>query len=336
MRKSILLVVVVVLVALYASLFVVQEGQRGIVLRFGKVLRDGDNKPLVYAPGLHFKVPFFESVKTLDARIQTMDNQADRFVTKEKKDLIVDSYLKWRISDFSRYYLATGGGDVSQAEVLLKRKFSDRLRSEIGRLDVKDIVTDSRGRLTLDVRDALNKGTDDEDAAAAATTEADNAIASVAKRVEQETNGKVPAVNPNSMAALGIEVVDVRIKQINLPAEVSDAIFQRMRAEREAVARRHRSQGQEEAEKLRATADYEVTRTLAEAERQARITRGEGDAQAAKLFADAFSQDPDFYAFIRSLRAYDESFKSGNDVMVMSPNDDFFRYMKSPEKTIKP
>jgi membrane protease subunit HflC len=307
MRKSILLVVVVVLVALYASLFVVQEGQRGIVLRFGKVLRDGDNKPLVYAPGLHFKVPFVESVKTLDARIQTMDNQADRF-----------------------------GGDVSQAEVLLKRKFSDRLRSEIGRLDVKDIVTDSRGRLTLDVRDALNQGTDDDDAAAAATTEADDAIASAAKRVEQETNGKVPAVNPNSMAALGIEVVDVRIKQINLPTEVSDAIFQRMRAEREAVARRHRSQGQEEAEKLRATADYEVTRTLAEAERQARITRGEGDAQAAKLFADAFSQDPDFYAFIRSLQAYRESFSSGNDVMVMSPNDDFFRYMKTPAKTSKP
>lgn len=335
MRKSILLVVAVVLVALYASLFVVQEGQRGIVLRFGKVLRDGDNKPLVYEPGLHFKVPFVESVKTLDARVQTMDNQADRFVTKEKKDLIVDSYLKWRISDFSRYYLATGGGDVSQAEVLLKRKFSDRLRSEIGRLDVQDIVTDSRGRLTQDVRDALNQGTGDDDDVTA-TTEADDAIASAAKRVEQETNGKVTAVNPNSMAALGIEVVDVRIKQINLPAEVSDAIFQRMRAEREAVARRHRSQGQEEAEKLRATADYQVTLTLAEAERQSRITRGEGDADAAKLFADAFSADPDFYGFIRSLQAYRESFSSGNDVMVMSPSDDFFRYMKSPDKTTKP
>ncbi len=235
MRKSFLLIVVVVLIALFASLFVVEEGQRGIVLRFGKVLRDSDNKPLVYAPGLHFKIPFIETVKRLDARIQTMDNQADRFVTNEKKDLIVDSYLKWRISDFSRYYLATGGGDVSQAEVLLKRKFSDRLRSEIGRLNVRDIVTDSRGRLTSDVRDALNTGSVGDEAA---TTEADDAIASAAARVEQETRGKQPAVNPNSMAALGIEVVDVRIKQINLPAEVSDAIFQRMRAEREAVARR--------------------------------------------------------------------------------------------------
>lgn len=262
----------------------------------------------------------------LDARIQTMDNQADRFVTKEKKDLIVDSYIKWRISDFSRYYLATGGGDVSQAEVLLKRKFSDRLRSEIGRLDIKDIVTDSRGKLMEDVRDALNTGTVDD----ATASDADDAIASAAARVERETSGKQPAVNPNSMAALGIEVVDVRIKQINLPAEVSDAIYKRMRAEREAVARRHRSQGQEEAEKLRATADYEVTRTLAEAERQGRITRGEGDAVTAKLFADAFSQDPDFFAFIRSLKAYENSFKDGQDVMVLRPDSDFFKYMKSP------
>lgn len=329
--KSFLPVAVVILAVLYAALFVVQEGQRGIVLRFGKVLRDNDNKPLIYAPGLHFKFPLMESVKMLDARIQTMDNQADRFVTKEKKDLIVDSYLKWRISDFSRYYVATGSGDVSQAEVLLKRKFSDRLRSEIGRLDVKDIVTDSRGKLTTDVRNSLNTGTVDDDVA---TTAADDAIASAVARIEQETHEN-HSVNPNSMAALGIEVVDVRIKQINLPAEVSDAIFQRMRAEREAVARRHRSQGQEEAEKLRAMADYEVTRTLAEAEREARITRGAGDAEAAKLFADAFNQDPHFYAFIRSLRAYEKSFNTnGQDVMVLSPDSDFFRHMRSPDKAI--
>ena len=214
----------------------------------------------------------------------------------------------------------------------MKRKFSDRLRSEIGRLDVKDIVTDSRGRLTLEVRDALNSGsagTEDE----VSTPAADDAIAKAAERIEAETNGKVQVINPNSMAALGIEVVDVRIKQINLPAEVSEAIYNRMRAEREAVARRHRSQGQEEAEKLRATADYEVTKTLAEAERQGRILRGEGDAESAKLFADAFSQDPGFYAFIRSLRAYENSFQSNQDVMVLSPDSDFFRYMKSPTAT---
>jgi len=293
MRKPIVFLIIVVLVALYASLFVV-----------------------------------------LDARIQTMDNQADRFVTKEKKDLIVDSYIKWRISDFSRYYLATGGGDVSQAEVLLKRKFSDRLRSEMGRLDVKDIVTDSRGRLTTDVRDALNTGSagsDDE----IATPAADDAIASAAARVERETNSSEPAPNPNSMAALGIQVMDVRIKQINLPTEVSDAIFNRMRAEREAVARSQRSQGQEEAEKLRAQADYQVTRTLAEAQREALITRGDGDAETARLFADAFSKDPDFYAFIRSLRAYENSFSENQDVMVLSPDSDFFRYMKAPSNATR-
>ena len=329
MRKSVIAIIVIVLVVLYTSIFVVKEGERGIKFQFSSVVRDGDKRPVIYEPGLHFKVPFIQSVKTLDARIQTMDNQADRFVTKEKKDLIVDSYIKWRISDFSRYFLATGGGDVSQAEVLLKRKFSDRLRSEIGRLDVKDIVTDSRGRLTSEVREALNSGsagTEDE----VETPAADDAIASAAKRVTEETNGKVPVINPNSMAALGIEVVDVRIKQINLPVEVSEAIYNRMRAEREAVARRHRSQGQEEAEKLRAAADYEVAKTLAESERQGRILRGEGDAEAAKLFADAFSQDPDFYAFIRSLRAYENSFQSNQDVMVLSPDSDFFRYMKTP------
>ncbi|PZD57787.1 protease modulator HflC [Pantoea ananatis] len=334
MRKPVIVLIIIALVAFYSSLFVVQEGERGIVLRFGKVLRDSENKPQVFAPGLHFKIPFIETVKMLDARIQTMDNQADRFVTKEKKDLIVDSYIKWRISDFSRYYLATGGGDVSQAEVLLKRKFSDRLRSEMGRLDVKDIVTDSRGRLTTDVRDALNTGTaggDDE----VATPAADDAIASAAARVERETNSSEPAPNPNSMAALGIQVVDVRIKQINLPTEVSDAIFNRMRAEREAVARSQRSQGQEEAEKLRAQADYQVTRTLAEAQREALITRGDGDAEAAKLFANAFSQDPDFYAFIRSLRAYENSFNENQDVMVLSPDSDFFRYMKAPSNATR-
>lgn len=329
MSKSFIAVISIVLVVIYTSLFVVHEGERGIALRFGKVLRDDENKPVVYEPGLHLKIPFIETVKTLDARIQTMDNQADRFLSKEKKDLSVDSYIKWRISDFSRYYLATGGGDVSQAEVLLQRKFSDRLRSQMGRLDVKDIVTDSRGRLTLDVRDALNSGSAGADEEIA-TPAGDDALASAEARITEETNGKMPVVNPNSMEALGIEVVDVRIKQINLPAEVSEAIYNRMRTERESVARRYRSQGQEEAEKLRATADYEVTRTLAEAERQGRISRGEGDAEVAKLFADAFIQDPDFYAFIRSLRAYEASFQSNQDIMVLSQDSDFFRYMQTP------
>ena len=328
MRKVIAVVAVIILALLYSSVFVVQQYERGIILRFSKVVRDGENKPVVYVPGIHFKIPFIENVKKLDARIQTMNIQQDRFLSGENKDLLVDSYLKWRISDFSTYYLATGGGNTMQAETLLRRKFSDRLRSEIGRMSVNQIITDSRGRLTIDVRNALNEGTPSRD-----KSDADDAIAIAAKKVAEETKGKAPAINMNSMAALGIEVIDVRIKQINLPMEVSEAIYQRMRAEREAVARRHRSQGQEEAVKIRAAADKTVTETLAESERESLRIRGEGDAQATKLFADAFSQDPDFYAFIRSLRAYENSFnKDGNDVMVLSPDSDFLRYMKAPTK----
>ncbi len=332
MRNSFIVIIIAILAVVYASIFIVSQTERGIVLRFGKVLRDAENIPIIYEPGLHFKVPFVESVKILDARIQTLEIQADRYLTSENKDLMVDSYLKWRVTDFSRYYVATGGGNPAQAETLLKRKFSDRLRSEFGRLSVKDIITDSRGRLTVDVRDALNKGTAVDDA----TKDADALIADAAARVEQETNLKPLVVNANSMAALGIEVVDVRIKRIELPNEVSEAIYARMRAEREAVARQHRSQGQEEATKIRAVADKTVTETLAEAERTALTYQGEGDAMATKLFADAFNQDPEFYAFIRSLRAYEKSFKSGEDIMVLSPDTDFFRFMKAPTKLRAP
>ncbi|MBP9641942.1 protease modulator HflC [Budvicia aquatica] len=318
MRKLFIPFIVIVVIGIFTSLFVVEEGNRGIVLRFGKVLRDAKDVPRVYEPGLHFKLPLIDSVKLLDARIQTMNNQADRFVTKETKDLIVDSFLKWRITDFSRYYLATGDGNRANAERILNSKLSDRLRSEIGQRDIRDIVTDSRGKLMQDVRDALNKGT------------SDTPVPVDPANTELPTDNKLPLANANSMAELGIEVIDVRIKQINLPAEVSGAIYQRMRAEREAVARRHRSQGQEQAEKNRALADYLVTKTLAEAEREARMTRGAGDATAARLFADAFSQNPDFYAFIRSLRAYETSFSGGNDIMVIRPDSEFFRYMQSP------
>ncbi|VFP84357.1 Modulator of FtsH protease HflC [Candidatus Erwinia haradaeae] len=324
MRKS-LIFVFIFLILIGSSLCIVQEGQRGIVMRFGKVLRNSEGQPLVYMPGLHFKIPCLESMKLLDARIQTMDNQADRFVTKEQKDLIVDSYIKWRVSDFSRYYLATGGGDISQAEILLKRKFSDRLRSEIGRLDVQAIVTDSHGRLTTDVRHSLNTG----------SASIDNSEETLMSSSDATAHHEVSSINPNSMAVLGIKVIDVRIKQINLPTEVSDAIYARMRAERESVARSQRAQGAEEAAIVRAQADYAVARTLAEARRQALITEGEGDAESAKLFSDAFSQDPDFYAFLRSLRAYENSFKTQQDIVVLSPQSDFFRFMKRPDIAIR-
>ncbi|WWO97904.1 MAG: protease modulator HflC [Candidatus Dasytiphilus stammeri] len=322
MRNSLMiLLIIILLVVLPHSLFIVHEGERGILLRFGKILRDSHHQTIVFLPGLHIKSPVFETVKSFDYRIQTTANQADRFVTKEKKDLIIDSYIKWCISDFSNYYLTTGGGNVTQAEILLKRKFIDRLRSELGRLNVKDIVTDSRGRLTSILTKALNEGT-------SSITIND----SVKKNFLSSKNHTVyndQIIQSNSMASLGIKVVDVRIKQINLPLEVSDAIYNRMRAEREAVARHHRSQGKEEAEKLRASADYEVTKILAEAEKQARVIRGEGDATVLKLFTTTFAQNSDFYFFQRSLRAYENSFNN-KDLIILNSDHPFLKYMANP------
>lgn len=325
MHRTVLIIFITIFTTLYASLFVVNEGQKGIVMRFGKVLRDNNNNPIIYDPGIHIKIPLIEMVKNLDSRIQTMENQADRFVTMEKKDLIVDSYIKWKIIDFSRYYLATGNGNISQAEILLKRKFSDRLRSELGKLKVRSIVTDFRNRLMTDVKEALNNGTsfDDED-----SQNNDNYFSyEVEKKKYNNKEYNKLILNPKSMLALGIKVVDVKIKQINLPTEVSDAIYQRMRAEREAVARRHRSQGQEEAEKLRATADYEASRTLAEAKRRSLIIKGEADAEAAKLYSNAFNKDPEFYAFIRSLNAYEKSFSKKENLIILNPDSKLLKFI---------
>ncbi len=289
MKQFTIFGVILALLVAYSSVFVVKEGQRGIVMQFGKVKRSDDGEARVYQPGLQFKVPFIDSVRTLDARIQTLDGNADRFVTSEKKDLIIDSYVKWRISDFSQFYLRTGGGSVAQAELLLTRKINNGLRSEIGARTIRDIVSGERGQV---MEDAL-------------------------KRMARS-------------AEIGIEVLDVRIKQINLPDEVSNSIYQRMRAERLAVAKEHRSQGQEQAEIIRANVDRRVNVMLADADKRGRQMRGEGDATAAKIYADAYKKDPAFYKFWRSLRAYRNSFESGGDVMVLDPNSEFFRYMKEP------
>lgn len=295
MRKFLTPVIVVIAAILYSSIVIVSEGTRGIMLRFSKVHRDADNKVVVYNPGLHFKIPFIDSIKILDARIRTLDGQADRFVTVEKKDLLVNSYVKWRISDFGRFYTATGGGDYAQASNLLRRKVNDRLRSETGSRTIKDIVSGTRGELMEGARKALNTG-------------------------------------PDSTAELGIEVVDVRVKQINLPDEVSSSIYQRMRAERDAVAREHRSQGREKAAFIQADVDRKVTLILANANRTAQELRGSGDATAAKVFSDAFSQEPQFYSFLRSLKAYESSFANSDNMMILKPDSDFFRFMQAPTK----
>ncbi|WP_375055825.1 protease modulator HflC [Zobellella sp. DQSA1] len=291
MKRVLLVVLGLVVIVLYSSVFVVGEGERGIVLQFGKVKREqGSDLPTVYQPGLHFKVPMIDQVRKLDARIQTLDDQVDRFVTSEKKDLIIDSYVKWRIDNFAQYYLATGGGNRLQAENLLRRRINNSLRSEIGSRTIRDIVSGERG----DVMESALRGL------------------------------------LESSSELGIKVLDVRIKQINLPTEVSNSIYQRMRAERTAVAREHRSEGREQAEILKAEADRRVTVMIAEAQRNSRTLRGEGDALAARIYADAYSADPEFFSFIRSLEAYRKSFEHGGDMMILKPEGDFFRYLKDP------
>ncbi|MBU3023592.1 protease modulator HflC [Aestuariibacter sp. A3R04] len=290
MKNLLIAVVVLFAVLLSGSLFVVSEGERAIVIQFGKVQRDdatGDTR--VFAPGLHFKYPFIDTVRRLDARIQTLDDAPDRFVTAEKKDLIVDSYVKWKINDFAKYYLATQGGNKLQAEALLKQKVNNGLRSEFGTRTISQIVSGERSAL-------MNQA------------------------MEQASE---------SSSELGIKIVDVRVKQINLPSEVSNAIFQRMRAERAAVAREHRSEGQEQAEVIRADIDAKVTVMQADAERNARQVRGEGDALAAQIYANAYSKNPEFYSFLRSMDAYRKSFSNKQDVMVLGPDSEFFKYMNS-------
>ena len=290
--KNIIIAVVVLLVLLASgSLFAVKEGERAIVIQFGKIQRDeATGETRVFTPGLHFKLPFIDSVRRLDARIQTLDGSPDRFVTSEKKDLIVDSYVKWRIDDFARYYLSTGGNKL-QAEALLKQKVNNGLRSEFGTRTIAQIVSGERSALMNQAMEQASTSSDE----------------------------------------LGIQIVDVRVKQINLPTEVSNSIFQRMRAERAAVAREHRAEGQEQAEVIRANIDAKVTVMLADAERNARQLRGEGDALAAQIYADVYSKNSDFYSFLRSMDAYKKSFSSKQDIMVIAPDSDFFKYMNQSQ-----
>jgi len=324
MRKLMIPVVVIFIALLLMSVFVVREGDRGIVVRFGRILKDANTDVAhIYQPGLHFKVPLFDSVRTLDARIQTMDDQADRFVTSEKKDVIIDTYVKWRIADFGQYYLTTGGGNASTAEALLKRKVIDSLRSEIGSREIKQIVSGpDRNSKEADVASELDD---------APATEI---VAKVAPRKEVEgqrdqiMENVLAEIKVSAMKDLGVEVVDFRMKKVNLPDEISESIYRRIRAERESVARKYRSQGREKAEVIRAQSELEVAKILAEADREARVVRGTADAKVAKIYSDAFNQDPEFYSFLRSLKAYENSFNSKNDILVVDPSSDFFKYMK--------
>jgi membrane protease subunit HflC len=290
MKNFIALIIVALGLLIFGSLFVVEEGNKAIVIQFGKVQRDSETgDTTVFEPGLHLKLPFFDRVVRLDARIQTLDEVPDRFVTAEKKDLIVDLYVKWKIEDFAKYYLATGGIKAG-AEILLQQKVNNALRSEFGTRTIQEIVSGERSELM-------------DEAMAQASTSSDE---------------------------LGIQIIDVRVKQINLPLEVRNFIFQRMRSEREAVAREHRSEGKEKAEFIKADIDAKITVMLADAERNLRKLRGEGEAQAAQIYAETYTKEPEFYRFLRSMDAYKKSFNSKQDVLVIEPDSDFFRYMKNP------
>jgi len=295
MKNFLAIIISALFLLVVSSVFVISEGERGIVFKFSKIKRDSTTGDMmVFEPGLHFKIPLIEKVRKIDARIQTLDEAPDRFVTSEKKDLMVDSFVKWRIVDFSTYFLRTSGS-VDNARALLKQKVNNGLRTEFGNRTIKEIVSGDRSSI-------------------------------MSKALESAESSRTD---------LGIEVVDVRIKAINLPTEVSVSIYERMRAERTAVAKEHRSQGQEQSEIIRATIDAKVTVMLATAQKESFEIRGDGDALAAKVYADSYKKDPEFFAFYRSLKAYEKSFSSKSDIMVVKPDSDFFRYLKDGTKTKK-
>jgi len=287
--NKLLILPALIIAMLLSSAFVITEGQHGIVMQFSKVKRDAEGLPVAYPPGLHFKIPFIDSVRSMDTRIQTLDDKPDRFVTSEKKDLIIDYYVKWQIDDLAVYFLSTGGNKM-QAESLLKRKINNGLRSEIGSHTITDIVSGKRGQV----------------------------METALKRMARSSE-------------LGIKVVDVRIKRINLPEEVSNSVYKRMRAERLAVAKEHRSKGQEQSEVIRANIDRKVSIMLAQANKESLEIRGTGDAQSSQIYGDSYSQDAEFFSFLRSMKAYEKSFTGKDDVMVLSPDSDFFKYMNNKD-----
>ena len=272
-------------VILSNSLFVISETQRGVLLKFGEVV----NADL--EPGLHFKIPFVDSVRRFDGRILTVDSTPERFFTQEQKQLIVDSYAKFRIIDTAKYYTATSGEEF-RAAALLSQRINDDLRNQVAGRSVQEVVSGERDQLMEAVKARLNE---------------------------------------TVLAELGVEVIDVRVKKIDLPNEVSQSVYRRMNAEREKEARELRSEGKEIAEGMRAEADRKVTVIEAEAVRDAEIIRGDGDATATRIYADSFNRDPEFYAFTRSLNAYQQTFANGIDIMLLQPDSQFFQYLRDPK-----
>ncbi len=280
-QNKILLGVAAVFTVAMMCVFTVSETEKAIKFKLGEIVASD------YQPGLHFKIPIINNIKKFDSRILTLDSTPERFLTAEKKNVIVDSFVKWRIGDVNTFYTSVAG-DTYQANVRLDQIIKDAFRSEFSRRDIKQLVSTDRSA----VREAL--------------------IAN--------TTG--PA------AKLGIDIVDVQVKRIDLPKEVSQSVYRRMEAERERVAREFRSQGSEAAERVRADADKQKEIILANAYRDAEVTKGQGDAKASEIYAKAYGQDIEFYAFYRSMAAYKETFENSANLMVTEPDSDFFKYFK--------
>lgn len=264
------------------SIFTVEQWQKAILFQLGKVVSSD------YKAGLQLKVPVIQNVEKFDARLQTLESEPELYLTSEKKNVLVDSFVLWRIKNVESFYTATGGS-IARAGARLGEFVRKGLKDEFGKRTIQEVVSGKRA----DIMDILT-------------------------------------VTANAQAEpFGIEIVDVRVKRIDLPTEVSTSVYQRMQAERQRVARDFRSRGEEEAKRIRARAEREREVILAEAERDAQRVRGEGDGQAAETYAKAYGEDAEFYAFYRSLGAYRASFDSPSDVILLGPENDFFRYFKS-------
>ena len=272
-----------ILIVLAMSMFTVDQRRFAIIFQLGEV------KSVISEPGLNFKWPLIQNVRYFDKRILTLDNpEPERFITSEKKNVLVDSFVKWRIFDPKLYYISVQG-DESLARIRLNQTVNASLREEFGRRTVHEVVSGERDKIMDQMRDKADK-------------DARN---------------------------IGVQIVDVRLKRVELPNEVSEAVYRRMEAERKRVANELRSQGAAEGEMIRADADRQREVIIAEAYRDAQKIKGEGDAQATAMYGQAFGQNPEFYSFYRSLEAYRSSFKSKGDMIVVDPSSDFFRYMKS-------
>jgi membrane protease subunit HflC len=283
MKRPVLVILIAVLAVLgVSSLFVVTETEYAIKFQLGRIVKAD------YQPGMHFKLPFVNNVRKFDRRVLTLDTNPEQMLTAEQKFVAVDSFVKWRIVDVSRFYTSTQGNEVvalSRLDSIVK----DRIRNQIAARELVQVISEQRVAIMQDIARAANQ----------------------------------------AAAEFGIEVVDVRIKAIELPDDVRESVFRRMAADRQKEANLYRFEGRESAERISADADRQVQIILAEAERDGQKIRGEGDARSTEIYASAYGQDEEFYAFYRSLQAYGNAFGSSNDVMVLDPSSSFFEYFSS-------